>query len=353
MDILKSFNFKQIIFNNTIIDYLLAILAFLAFLAIFYIIKNKVWQRLEKVGNKNFSVFKGKLSKIIKSINFKFILVLSLWLAAKTLILNNLIVDILNTLLIVVVFYQGVIIVNVLIKFWIDAQKDTDRQKKNLFNFLSTITTVIIWIFAILLILANLGVNVTSLIAGLGIGGIAVALAAQNILGDLFASLTIYFDKPFEVGDFIYIDKETMGTVDQIGFRSTRMVSIQGEQIIINNSLLTSKKIYNYKKMAKRRVAINFGVVYQTSQEKMKEIPEIVKKIVGGIERMDLDRVHFKEFADSALVFEVVYYINSADYNEYMDLNQRLHMEIKGIFEEKGIEMAFPTQTVYFNNLDK
>lgn len=352
MKFLENFNFYQVVFNNTIVDYILAILTFFVLLIIFYILKNKIWHRLEKIGNKSFNIFKGRLSKIVKSINSKFIIVISLWISSKILILSILVLDILNTLLIIAIFYQGSIFINVLIKFWVDGQNDTEKQKKNLFNFLSTISTLIIWIFAVLLILANLGVNVTSLVAGLGIGGIAVALAAQSILGDLFASLTIYFDKPFEVGDFIYIDKDTMGTVDQVGFKSTRITSIQGEQIVINNSMLTSKKIYNYKKMAKRRVVINFGVIYSTPQEKMKEIPEIIRNIINNIDRMDLDRVHFKEFADSALVFEVVYYINSSDYNEYMDLNQRLHLEIKGAFEEKNIEMAFPTQTVYFSNLD-
>jgi small-conductance mechanosensitive channel len=209
---------------------------------------------------------------------------------------------------------------------------------------------VVVWIFGLLLILSNLGVNVTSLVAGLGIGGIAVALAAQSMLGDIFSSIIIYFDKPFEAGDFIILeDGTTMGVVRKIGFKTTRINAIGGEEVVVSNSSLTSQKIHNYKKMEKRRVSINFGVIYSTSQEKMKRIPEIVKKIVDGISEIDFDRVHFKKFADSALIFELIYFVDTDDYYAYMDHNQQLHLQIKEQFEKENIEMAFPTQTIHLS----
>ena len=225
-----------------------------------------------------------------------------------------------------------------------------ETQRKNILSLLSITMKVIVWVFALLLILSNLGVNVNSLIAGLGIGGIAVALAAQAVLGDIFSSITIYFDKPFEAGDFIILeDGVTMGVVEKIGFKTTRIQALGGEEIVVSNSSLTSQKIHNYKKMQKRRIVVNFGVTYSTPQDKMKKIPKIVKSIVDSIKKIDFDRVHFKEFADSSLVFEVVYYVDTADFNAYMDYNQDLHLQIKDQFEKEGIDMAFPTQTIHLN----
>lgn len=202
--------------------------------------------------------------------------------------------------------------------------------------------------YALILLLAlqNTGVDVTSLIAGFGIGGIAVALAMQNILGDLFASLTIALDKPFVCGDFVVVGSE-MGTVEHIGLKTTRMRSLSGEQLVFGNADLLSSRIRNYKRMSERRVVFGFGVVYATSPETLEAINTIVRRAVEAQRNVRFDRCHFYRFGASSLEFEAVYYINSPDYNAHMDAQQAVHLSIAQAFRDRNIQFAFPTQTIY------
>jgi len=196
--------------------------------------------------------------------------------------------------------------------------------------------------------LHNLGIDITALIASLGIGGIAVALAVQNILADLFACLTISFDKPFVIGDFIIVG-DLMGTVEHIGLKTTRIRSLSGEQLVFSNNDLLGSRIRNFKRMYERRVVFNFGVVYQTSYDHLAEIPAMVKKVIGAQEQTRFDRAHFKSYGDSSLDFEVVYYVLVPDYNTYMDIQQAINMSLFRQFEKKGIQFAYPTRTLYIN----
>ncbi|MEQ8215048.1 MAG: mechanosensitive ion channel family protein, partial [Smithellaceae bacterium] len=198
----------------------------------------------------------------------------------------------------------------------------------------------------LLLILDNLGFNITSLVAGLGIGGVAVALAVQNILGDLFASLSIVIDKPFVVGDFIVID-QLRGTVEHVGLKTTRLRSLSGEQLIFSNNDLLKSRIQNFKRMTERRVVFGFGVTYQTPQDKLPLINGIVREIIEKQEHVNFDRVHFKEFGNSALNFEVVYIVKDQDYNLYMNIQQAINLEMFRRFQEEKIEFAYPTQTLF------
>ena len=207
--------------------------------------------------------------------------------------------------------------------------------------------------YALILLLAlqNMGVDVTSLIAGLGIGGIAVALALQNILGDLFGSLTIALDKPFVVGDFIVVGSE-MGTVEHIGLKTTRVRSLSGEQLVFGNADLLSSRIRNYKRMSERRVVLGFGVVYATPPETLEAINAMVRGAVEAQPNVRFDRCHMFRFGASSQDFEAVYYINSPDYNAHMDTQQAVHLAIARAFRDKGIEFAFPTQTLYLAHAD-
>ncbi len=202
--------------------------------------------------------------------------------------------------------------------------------------------------YALILLLAlqNMGVDVTSLIAGLGIGGIAVALALQNILGDLFGSLTIALDKPFVVGDFIVVGSE-MGTVEHIGLKTTRVRSLSGEQLVFGNADLLSSRIRNYKRMSERRVVLGFGVVYATTPETLERINAIVRSTIEAQPSVRFDRCHLHRFGASSMDYEAVYYINSPDYNAHMDAQQAVHMAIARAFRAESIEFAFPTQTLY------
>ena len=204
----------------------------------------------------------------------------------------------------------------------------------------------LLWSVVVLAILSNVGVNITAFIASLGVGGIAVALAVQNILGDLFASLSIAVDKPFEVGDFIGIDS-FVGTVQFIGLKTTRIRSLNGEQIIISNTDLLKQMVKNYKRMQERRIVFKFGVTYNTSPEQAEAIPQIVKRLVESNDTLRFDRAHFQGFGNSSLDYEVVYIVKKPDYNVYMDAQQTLNLQLMRELATLGVDFAFPTRTVY------
>lgn len=240
-------------------------------------------------------------------------------------------------------------VTNVLID-WCDSRYTVSKNGKNnhLLFILKKVAQLVTYVAAFLAILAVFKQDLSGIVVGLGVGGIAIALALQNILGDFFSAFSIFFDKPFEIGDFIVLGNNS-GTVTNIGIRSTRVKLLQGEELIISNRELTTAQVRNFKKLDKRRVTFTFGVTYDTSSVKLKKIPEIITKIINDIELAEMNRVHFTQFGDFSLQFEVVYYVGVSDYNKYMDIQQQINFAIKEAFEEEGIEMAFPTQTVYIN----
>lgn len=227
----------------------------------------------------------------------------------------------------------------------VDPQTRTERARSAAYGLLSAISRMVIWLLVFLLVLDNLGVNISALIAGLGIGGIAVALAVQNVLGDVLASLSILLDKPFEVGDFIVVG-ELMGTVERIGIKTTRLRSLSGEQLVLSNASLLSGQIRNFKRMFERRMLFTFGVTYDTPRSVLEQLPKRVQEIVAKQPRTRFDRAHFKSFGDSALLFEVVYFILVPEMNTAMDIQQSINLELMRVCEELGAEFAFPTQTV-------
>lgn len=215
-------------------------------------------------------------------------------------------------------------------------------------DILSFVGRLAIWAFVLLLILDNLGINITALVAGMGVGGIAVALAAQNILGDLFASLSIVLDKPFVVGDFLSVG-DHLGSVQKVGIKTTRLRSLSGEELVFSNNDLLSSRIRNYGRMFERRVIMSIGVTYQTSVEHLKQIPTMIREIIESKENVRFDRSHFKAYGDFSLVFETVYYVLSSDYNHYMDVQQSINLQIFEQFGKEGIDFAYPTQTLFLN----
>ena len=204
----------------------------------------------------------------------------------------------------------------------------------------------VLWAVVLLAMLSNLGVNITAFVASLGVGGIAIALAVQNILGDLFASLSIAVDKPFEVGDAIGIG-DLSGTVQHIGLKTTRLRSLTGEQIVISNTDLLKQIVKNYRRMEERRIAFKFGMSYRSDPEKLEAIPGIVKRLIESRPTLRLDRVHFQAFGESSLDFEVVYFVTTPDYGLYMDEQQRLNLQMMREFDALGVEFAIPTRGVY------
>ena len=239
-------------------------------------------------------------------------------------------------------------IVMLLLKSGVRRREHGEEKIKQL-GGLIMIINIFIWILGLLFLLSNWGVEVTPIITGLGIGGIAVALAAQNILGDLFSYFVIFFDRPFEAGDFIIVD-DKMGTIEYVGIKTTQIRSLSGEQIIIGNSNLTSSRIHNYKRMVRRRVVFSIDIEYGTPFETVKKIPSLLKSIVEQQAMITFDRAHFAAYKDWSLQFEVVYYVLSADYNVYMDIRQNINFRIYEEFEKKKIEFAFPTQSLVVKN---
>lgn len=223
--------------------------------------------------------------------------------------------------------------------------QDADGQAKTAASAASFVVSLGIWAALAMVALSTLGFEISALVAGLGVGGVAAALAVQSILGDLFASLSIYFDRPFYLGDFIIVG-DSMGTVEKIGLRTTRLRALGGEQLIFANGELIRSRIQNFKRMQERRIVFKFGVEYSTPHEKLQAIPPLVREIVEAREGARLDRAHFAAFGDFSLNYEVVYYVSSADYNVYMDHQQAINLGLVKAFADRGVAFAFPTQTV-------
>lgn len=225
---------------------------------------------------------------------------------------------------------------------WIKPGSESSFASKSILTLLK----VLVWGIAVLFLLDNLGFDVNAVVAGLGIGGVAVALAAQTILGDLFNYFVIVFDRPFVDGDFIVVD-EFMGEIERIGIKSTRIRSLGGDLLIVSNSNLMSSRIRNFKRMEKRRIVFAFGVVYQTPPDKLERIPSMVREIIESMAKTKFDRSHFKAYGDSSLDFETVYFVLDRDYNIYMDIQHAVNIAIMKRFLDEGIDFAYPTRTLY------
>ncbi len=234
--------------------------------------------------------------------------------------------------------------------FWLALQRKThiDRNSSSwtVTNAFTFVLQTAIWSVIILFILDSFGVPIKTLLASLGVGGVAVALALQNILRDLFASLSILLDKPFVLGDFLVVD-EHLGAVESIGLKTTRIRSLSGEQLVFSNNDLLQSRIRNFGLLRERRVVFSLGVVYQTTAEQLERIPAIIKEAIEAQDKTRFDRSNFQKYGDFALLFETVYYIASPDYNIYMNIQEQINLAIFRRFHDEGIEFAYPTSTVF------
>jgi small-conductance mechanosensitive channel len=337
--------------DNTLFQYLIAIAIFFIALIVLRFFKMAVIHRLKALAQKSRTDIDDLAIGIIENIGWFFYVYASFYLAHFFLSLPDTVGKIISYLFFVFVVYYAVKSAEGMIDYMgkkviakkTEGEKETDAAALRL---LIKAVKGVFWGLAIIIILQNLGYNVSALVAGLGVSGVAIAFALQNVLSDIFASFSIYLDKPFQIGDFIIVG-EDMGIVKRIGVKSTRIQTLQGEELVVCNKELTESRVHNYKKMQRRRIVFGFGVEYETPTEKLKRIVEIVKEIIGEIEITELDRVHFKEFGEFSLVFEVVYYLNSSDYTVYMDTQQEINLQLKEQLEEEGVKMAYPTQTIF------
>jgi small-conductance mechanosensitive channel len=352
-------DYKQILstnyLGNTVQDYLILLGVFLFAIIILKIFKTVIVVRMKKLAKKTKTTADDIVIRVIDELAWPFYLGVALYVAMRFITLPEGIGRWIEYAIFIVVAIYIVRSFVKLIKYSMhrvvekkkDAGEDFDEASLDVVN---KMISIVIWSIALLLILSNLGIDVSTLIAGLGIGGIAIAFALQNVLSDIFASVSIYLDKPFKIGDFIIIG-EDMGVIKKIGIKTTRIQALKGEEIVVSNKELTSTRIHNYKKMKKRRIVFKFGVTYGTQTKKLEKIPKIVEQIIKKIKLADFDRAHFNEFGDFSLNFEVVYYLKSSDYNEYMDTQQDINLQLKKALDKEKVEFAFPTQTVYVGKL--
>lgn len=333
--------------GNSLGSYLVALVVFFGFLLLFKILQLILFRYFHKLAQRTKTEIDDIFLEILQKIRPPFYFFVALYFALKSIQINPWLDKILTSILLVWVTYQVIVSFQVLINRVAKKRIAKDVSSEAAIGLLGKLLKGILWAVGLLFILSNLGVDVTSLIAGLGIGGIAVAFALQNILEDLFSSFAIFFDKPFRVGDFIVVGSNYKGTVEKIGIKTTRLRSLQGEEVVISNKELTSAKIQNFGKVKERRVSIKIGVAYETPLEKLKNVPKIIEGIINSLENVRFDRVFFVAFGDFALIFEMVYFVESSDYVVHLKAQQELFLKLKEEFEKQGIEFAYPTQTVY------
>jgi small-conductance mechanosensitive channel len=279
-----------------------------------------------------------------------FLLVLAIYAGAFFVTLPPAVERVITSALVIALFLQGALWASHVVAGWIawyaESKARQNRAMANALGLIQLFARVVVWSIALLLILNNLGFDVTALVAGLGIGGIAIALAAQNILGDLFASLAIVLDQPFVVGDPVSVGDKT-GTVERIGIKTTRIRSLSGEQLIVSNADLLASRIHNYKRMTERRVVFTIRVGYGAPADKVEKLPAMLRAIVEAQERVRFDRAHFAQYGDYALIYEVVYWVLSADYSVYMDIQQRINVAIYRQLQDEGLALAYPAPPGY------
>ncbi len=341
---------ETVYFDNTVMKWLIALGVAVVAFGLFQLIKFFLANRVTKIAQRTATHVDDILIDALKRTHRLLLLVFSLYFGSLVLTLPEKVVSVIHAVATVAFFLQvalwGNAIITATFALLQKTKKEKDPASVSALTAISFLARVAVWSIVVFLILDNFGINITTLVAGLGIGGIAIALAIQNILSDIFCSVAILLDKPFEVGDFIVVG-DMLGTVEKIGIKTTRVKSLSGEQLIFSNADLINSRIRNYKRMVERRAVFSFGVVYQTPAEKLEKIPSIVQDIIASIEMAKLDRIHFKEFGDSALNFECVYYVADRDYNLYMNIQQQINLELFRRFEKEGIEFAYPTQTLY------
>lgn len=283
-----------------------------------------------------------------------FFVVLALFAGVQVLTLGSATARIIASAVTIASFWQAGIWAAATASAWFGHKRRqslvADRAALGSLGIIGLVVNGAIWAFVVLLTLDNLGIDITALVAGLGIGGIAVALAVQNIFGDLFASLSITLDRPFVVGDFLIVD-DVLGTVETIGIKSTRLRSLSGEQIVMPNADLLGSRVRNYGRMLERRVVFATSVTYETPIEKIERVPRLIREIIDAQADTRFDRSHFAKHGAASLDFETVYYVLSADYNRYMDIQQAINLRLHRELARLGIEFAYPTQKLFLANI--
>lgn len=341
----------QAFWGNTVRNWLIAAGIIIGAIALIYIVKQVVIGRLRQWAARTVTTFDNFIISLIERTAVPFFYFMAVYTGLGYLELDARLRQALHVAMLVAGTFFIIRLITSSIAYFINrfikAHEDQALKRKQSRGIL-LIVNLVVWAVGLVFLIDNLGYDITAVITGLGIGGIAIALASQAVLGDLFSYFVIFFDKPFEIGDFIIVD-DKMGTVEYIGIKTTRIRTLSGEQLVCANTDLTNSRLHNFKRMEKRRVVFTLGVVYDTRTDQLQQIPILVRDIILAQKDTVFDRGHFASFGDFALNFEFVYYIDSPDYNLYMDRQQAIYLAIFQRFTQEGIAFAFPTQTLLLN----
>ena len=336
--------------NNPLSQWLLALVFAGAVIFALRLLASIVIRHLEGLAELTRTELDDLAIELLKKTKGLFIILLAVWLGSTFLALSSTNAAWLRRGLGVGLLVQGALwatgFVNYSLRHYSRRQEQEDPGMATALGALGFVAKAVVWAIFVLLILQNLGVEITAILAGVSVGGIAVALAVQNILGDLLGSLSIILDKPFVIGDYIVVG-EFSGTVEHVGLKSTHIRSVSGEQLVFSNSDLLSSRIRNHKRMHERRAVFTLGVTYDTPHEKLEAIPGMVKEIVENQDQTRFHRCHFKTFGASSLDFETVFHMTVPDHDVFMDVQQAINLGLFRLFEKEGIEFAFPTQTLH------
>ena len=343
------FVLDQVYLGNSLIMWTSAFTSAVVIYTVLSVLRRSVGNRLKKMADRTDTDLDDFIADIVQVRTKKILfLALAVYGSSLFLVLPPAIERVLLGVVFFLLFLQVGLWGNGMINFLVTRKAAKDGEEGlNLeaYSVITWIAKAALWAIVVLLVLNNLGIEITALVAGLGISGIAVALAVQNILGDLFASLSIIMDRPFVIGDFIIVGDQ-MGTVEHVGLKTTRVRSLSGEQIVFSNTDLLGSRIRNFRRMNERRVLFTLGVTYQTPADKLERIPGMIQEIIEAREQVRFDRAHFASYGDFSLNFEVVYWVLDRDYALYMGIQQEINLALFRKFEEEGIEFAYPTQTL-------
>lgn len=345
----------RVYFDNSVKDYCIALGFILLGLVLIKFLQKWLLQRVKKWADRTETNLDDYLLDGIENFVLPMAKFLVIYAGLNYLSLSNKVDKILHVAIIVIVTFYCVQLIASFLKLLLEShvrKQDQGEEKVKQMKGVMVVVTIVIWILGGVFLLNNLGYDVTAIVTGLGIGGIAIALALQNILGDLFNYFVIFFDRPFEIGDAIVLDDKN-GTVEYIGIKTTRLKALGGEQLILSNSDLTKSRLHNFKRMQRRRIAFTLAVAYDTSVENLREIPDIIKRLVQEHKEITLDRVHFLAYGTHGLNFETVFFVETSDYNKYADIQQDINFKIFENFRQKGIQFAYPAQPIVMGKEEK
>lgn len=333
----------QKVFDNTLWQYLSVVLTFSITLLIVFLVKSLILKRLKVKAEKTTGVIDNFVLRGIEKTIIPILVFTSLYFSLSSLKFNEDATKIIHSVFVFLITFfviRAVIsTVKILLNYYVKKKDEGDTRKRQ-FSGIINLLSFFLWILGLIFLLDNLGFEVSAVIAGLGIGGIAIALAAQAILGDLFSYFVIFFDRPFEIGDFIAIGDKS-GAVENIGIKTTRLRSLTGEQLIVSNTDLTNSRVHNYKRMERRRVAFTIKIGYDTPREKLKNIASSIESIIKEEDnKIAFDRSNLLSFGDIGYNFEAVYYVNSSDYNMFAEIQQRINLKIVDLLSSENIKIA-------------